>query len=67
MKVVKFKDGTFGARKWSILGYEYVDLNNPLLYSWGRRCQHFPSCRGTKEEAIKGLEMATDKGTVVKN
>ena len=60
MKIVKFKDGTYGVRRLSLFGYEYKDFRNPQFW-WLRNSQYFPDCHGTHAEA----EYYTDKGTVV--
>ncbi len=66
MKIVKFKDGTYGVRKFSFLmGYSYVDLTTPH-YDWNRYCQYYHNCKGSKEESDKVFERLTDKGSVVK-
>jgi len=62
MKIVKFKDGTYGIRRWSLLSleYEYKDLQHfawwPLSSCWQK------DCRGTLEEAIQIIDRLADKG-----
>ena len=60
MKIVKFKDGTYGVRKWFGF-YLYQDLTIPGLW-WSRNSKFFSDCRGTLSQA----EYFSDKGTVIK-
>ena len=61
MKIVKFKDGTYGVRRLTLGGYEYKDFRSPR-YWWLITSKFFADCRGTLTEA----EYYTDKGKVVK-
>ena len=61
MKIVKFKDGTYGVRRLTLYGYKYKDFHIPR-YWWSRNSIYFADCRGTLTEA----EYYTDKGKVVK-
>ena len=60
MKIVKFRDGTYGVRKWFGI-YLYKDLTISGLW-WPMSSQFFSDCRGTLAQA----EYFSDKGTVVK-
>ena len=60
MKIVKFRDGTYGVRKWFGI-YLYKDLTISGLW-WSMSSQFFSDCRGTLAQA----EYFSDKGTVVK-
>jgi hypothetical protein len=54
-KLVKFRDGKFGARKgWFV--YEFLDLLDPKLYTWTGLNDKIKYCKGTEaqvKEAIK--------------
>lgn len=64
MKIVKFKDGQYGLRKWTIFGYEYFDLKSPW-YWWGRSCSFFiKDCRSDLESVQRASAMF-DKGQPV--
>lgn len=60
MKIVKFKDGTYGVRRLTLFGYEYKDFRS-LKHWWSLNSICFADCRGTLAEA----EYYADKGTVV--
>ena len=60
MKIVKFKDGTYGVRRLTLFGYKYKDLRS-LRHWLSRNSPYFSDCHGTLAEA----EYYTDKGTVV--
>lgn len=62
MKIVKFKDGTYGVRRLTLFGYEYKSFRRPLQFWWSRNSEYFSDCHGTLAEA----EYYTDKGKVVK-
>jgi len=72
MKLVKFKDGTFGIRKGFFPFYSFKDFDYPV---GGKIIQHgywrglgsnfISNCRTTEEEARKVFSMLTDKGEVV--
>ena len=68
MKIVKFKDGTFGVRRWLPFGYEFLDLRMSLIkrYWWSTGDKSFVNCRGTEQEARKHYDLLTDKGTQVR-
>lgn len=59
MKIVKFNDGSYGIRKWSLLHlqYVYLDLNN-RNYWWSLGSRWIKDCKGSLEE----VQSLTDKG-----
>ena len=67
MKIVKFKDGTYGVRRFSLFfGYVYKDLaNSGADFWWPRDSRSFRDCRSSKENAEAFFNIATDKGTKV--
>lgn len=67
MKLVKFKDGTYGIRRFSIwsLGYEYKSFA-PISSMWWPGCSEYMThCRTDKETAEKEFNLLTDKGEPV--
>lgn len=68
-KLVKFKNGTYAIRRWSLvwLQYEYKDLKQD--YWWPKRSRFFNDCVGTEErcrDRMKNLEPEfSDFGTPV--
>jgi len=68
MKLIKFKDGTFGIRRRYFIFYQYLSFKNE--YWWKRderRIDKFISdCRADEDAARKVFETLTDKGEVVK-
>jgi len=66
-KIVRFKDGTYGVRRfsWFFMGYLYINLASQAFW-WGRGDEYFPECRGTEERARAVLNTLTDKGEVAK-
>ena len=68
MKKVKFKNGKFSIRKFSIWmpGFEYRDLKSVQTLWWGRNSKYYTNCQGTEEDVDRILERMTDKGEVVK-
>ena len=66
MKLVKFKDGQYGIRKWRIMYYD-LDCPEARLW-WSRWCSYFlQCCRADKETAIKYFDILTDAGRPVKD
>lgn len=64
-KLVQFKDGRFGVRKGNwLIGYSFLDLRD-YDYWWNILAHVNKYCRGTKEEAAKGLQRVTDIGKEV--
>jgi hypothetical protein len=64
VKIVKFSDGKYGVRKWSLFGYEYLSLRFPLMFWWTRGSTFYDECRGTLGEASAAFAKM-DKGTPV--
>lgn len=66
MKLVKFKDGTYGVRRWSwnLLSYEYLYFSNFEPW-WSHMFIHSKSWRTTEEKARKEIDYLTDKGKVI--
>ena len=48
MKIVKFKNGQYGVRKWCIC-YWYRDIAHDFW--WTNNSKHHHCCQGTREEA----------------
>ena len=67
MKLVKFKDGTYGVRKWSwlSLSYRYLDLKHGF-YWWDRSSSFFRGCKGTEARSRSLMNSISDRGKVVK-
>ena len=63
MKIVMFKDGTFGIRK-GVFIYTYKDLKEN--YWWSTDSFIFKYCKGTLDEAKENFFIAEDKGTPIK-
>jgi hypothetical protein len=56
-KIVRFNNGKFGIRRWSLIGfgYEYLDLSNGFWLPSGTDCQ------GTLNQCFSAM----DKGKLV--
>jgi hypothetical protein len=70
-KLVKFRDGKFGARRGWLL-YQFLDLGHPKLYTWTSVHAREIYCKGTEvqvKEAIKAYNRHKankyDKGEIV--
>lgn len=69
MKIVQFKDGTYGIRRWSWFRFRFRFLVANRYYWWnisdalgtGLSIKY-----ATLEEAVKLVDALTDKGKVVK-
>jgi hypothetical protein len=60
MKIVKFKNGTYGIRKgW--LFYRYRDLE--LNYWWPLSSKYFKDCQASLEIVQNAFDGMQDKGT----
>ncbi len=72
-KLVQFRDGTYGARKWLFLAEpRFLDLKSPASreYCWERGSSYFGCCQGTKAQVEAALNKmynppAPDLGTLV--
>ena len=67
MKIVKFNNGKYAVRRFSILalGYEYKNLmiGGHSSFWWSRRSEYFKDCLGDLDVAKKVYNELTDKGT----
>ncbi len=72
MRMVKFDNGKYGLRRWTIFGYEFYDLNEPESHIWWNKGRHILAyCQGTQEQvedAVRFLKIPlyTDVGKPVK-
>lgn len=67
MKLVSFEDGTYGIRRLSIIGYQYLDFASNGSFWWGRSgLSNFKDCKTDEVTARRVLSMLQDKGMVVK-
>lgn len=67
MRLVKFKDGTYGVRRWWFLGWWFQDLHslNVLFF----RSRYFHDCKGSYEKALEvyeSLKISPSKHEVIK-
>ncbi len=54
MKIVRFKDGNYAIRKWSLFGgYAYKDLKSEHDIWWGKDNQYFKDCLTNDLDYIK--------------
>ena len=60
MKIVKFKNGKYGVRKFGWFGYEYADLEVGSTYWWSPTYVE-RYAQGSLERAIEVLERRRDK------
>lgn len=71
MKIVKFKDGNYAVRRFSILklGYEYKDMNGKNDYWWARTgydARYFSDCLCSDLNKVKAFFWSyRDKGTPI--
>ena len=68
-KLVKFKDGMYGARK-GFFFYSYLDINSPLRYQWCWTSAVNQWCKGRESEALLAIEVynkvtTKDRGELV--
>ena len=67
MKIVQFKDGTYGIRKWSWFQYKFLVAKRCYWWSISDAMETGVSIKyATLEEAVKLVDALTDKGKVVK-
>lgn len=58
-RIVKFKDGQYGIRRW-LFGFEYLDLSNRC--TWRRSTSlYFDNCKGSFKKAV----IVIDKGRLL--
>ena len=55
MKLVKFSNGKYGVRQFTIFGYKYLDLTCPR-FSWRKKSDYFGDCQGTEESCRRAME-----------
>ena len=66
MKLVKFKDGKYGLRKWGLfLGFQFLDLED-IGYWWSSLKHVKNHCKGTIKQCLEAIEENGDYGKVVK-
>lgn len=66
MKIVQFKDGTFGIRKgWWFTKYVFLDLKD-TNYFWPLDHQNFKYSKGTHNQVIEIFNRLNDKGIIYK-
>ena len=65
IKVVGFKDGTFGVRKGSwLFGYLYLDFTSARMYWWDLNSQFSSAIRtNSYNKAFKAAQRISDKGS----
>ena len=62
MRIVSFKDGTYGIRKgWFPWTYKYVDLKS-IRFTWSRDSCWFYDCKGSYEQVVAVYNYLTDNG-----
>lgn len=68
MKIVQFKDGTFGVRRWSWskFGWVFLDLRNPSVCR-SLSSKYIRDCHGELDEVMDIYIRYSDKGTVFKS
>lgn len=67
-KIVQFKNGTYGLRRFSILGYRFKDLYSPQ-YEWWQDSESLSWIQGTLERVETALAkeiQLRDRGEIVK-
>jgi len=52
MKIVQFKNGKYGIRKW-FFGWKFADLKLKGRYWWPVWSDYYSDCQGTKENVIE--------------
>ena len=66
MKIVKFMDGTFAIRKFSIFFFSYIYKDLVTSHWWGLNDAYFYECKGSIERVKKEYYKRKDKGRVIK-
>lgn len=62
MKLIQFKDKTYGIRTgWFKLTYRYLDIHSPAGFLWHRETDVNKWCKGTKEQAEIALAFYKNK------
>ena len=72
MKIVKFRDGSFGIRRrlmsrfWAPQFFDFVAMRSKDHYWWSMTSPHLPDCRVEDEsEARRVYDIYTDIGTPI--
>jgi hypothetical protein len=66
-KIVKFKDGMFGVRKLTLIGYTFADVRKGEHFWWSSAYKSAERCHcATVEQAIQVIDKYCDNGEVVK-
>ncbi len=63
MKIVRFKDGTYGIRKWFGV-YWYKDLRSSGTW-WVKNSPWFGYCKGNRSTVLRNLETIIDSGKII--
>lgn len=66
MKIVMFKNGKYGIRKWSLFyfGYVFLDLKDHSCW-WSNNSRWMLDCQGDLETVERIYELLTDKGLTI--
>ena len=63
MKIVKFKNGKYALRRFSLFGWEYMDLRDNEDYWWYRSSAPYLNCLSNNLTEITAIyNRLTDKG-----
>jgi hypothetical protein len=66
MKLVQFRDGQYGIRKWSWRkGWLFLNFASDYGITWDKAGEYKKSCRRDKEQAQERYLNMVDKGTPV--
>lgn len=72
MKIVKFKDGTYGLKKFGSFGFEFADLRDANFWFSSTSYYCIDHCRGTLKEVksiykehIEKIKKLKDKGKII--
>jgi hypothetical protein len=52
MKVVRFDNGRYGIRKWTLFGYMYRDMNLKYISPWWSRAYREVYCEGSLDQVM---------------
>lgn len=68
MNIVKFMNGTYGIRKFSIiyLQYIYLDMSSYACFWWTRKSNYFRDCQTTLKQCQERIKNIYDRGVIVK-
>lgn len=53
MKIVKFKDGRYGIRKWTLFGYRFLGLESYYVTWWNKESSYMQHCKSFDLEEVK--------------